>query len=225
MSLKPFECEYCHTKWVKEDKFLAHTCEPMLRARIMNTFKGKAGHALYGYWFRQKGFKAPSVATFMKSKLFYSFVHLLDFADKMKIGDIQQYIDVMITRNIDPPFWKRDDVYAYYLEYLDRRVSPIKSVTKSLKTLVALAERLDIDVSDIFDVLHPGDIMQMLQTRKLSPWLLLFSPKFKAKLAEMDSSSQQAINDFIQFDYWMTQIKYYQDDVVHIKRIMIAADL
>jgi hypothetical protein len=76
----------------------------------------------------------------------------------------------------------------------------------TVSTLFDVAEELDVDVSDIFDTISPHDVIQLFKQRRVSPWILLLSPKFSKFFANNTSTEERIIlESIIRPHFWREQ--------------------
>jgi len=160
----------------------------------------------------------PPAGAFTTSKYFRTFINFTNFAKSVDMPLPEKFIWLMVEKDFSPTMWMQDEVYSMYLEFLDHKTSPLEQVNISVDTLLTHAERLHVDVSNIFDQLQAPDIIQLLRTRKLSPWLLLLSKKFKLMFANNTTSEQRIILEtLIQPERWITKLKDHTKEVETIK--------
>ena len=73
---------------------------------------------------------------------------------------------------------------------MDRKAPPVKQAEITINTLFDLSHERECEVADIFDVLTPNEVIQLLRQRRLSPWILLNSTKFKQFFVNRVSSEE-----------------------------------
>jgi len=109
----------------------------------------------------------------------------------------------MREKDIAPAIWNSDAVYAIYLEFLDRKGDPNKQAEITINTLFDIAEEHECEVSDVFDVLTPNEVIHYLRQRRLSPWVLLNSKKFQQFFINKVSPEERIIMEsIIRPHYW-----------------------
>lgn len=221
-----FTCRYCHKVFVLEHRYLQHQCKQMKREEELKTPIGQAAWHYYQLWMRQLKRMPPPAASFLASKYFRTFINFTKFTKQVDLPKPDKFIWLMVHKQFQPTMWCTDDAYTLYLEFLDRKTSPLDQAKLSIETLLTLSERLDIDVSDVFSHLKPHDIIHALRTRRLSPWLLLFSKKFK-KLFNEDASTEQKIiiESIIRPEYWGDKMADHADAVTTIKMLIGELDI
>jgi len=106
-----------------------------------------------------------------------------------------------------------------YIEHLDRTSQPLDQAKLSVQTLLDLADKRNVDVSEIFDHIPLNDVVQLVRRRQLSPWLLLCSRKFKQVLRDRATPEQKIIVEtIIRPDYWVEQLEKHPNELAVIKQ-------
>ena len=219
MKKEHFECSFCHTKFVTEDRYLKHHCKQMQRDEEFRTTTGQAAWLFYQNWMKAYKRMVPSAQSFLKSKYYQSFFRFAQHVKKLNIPDVDAFIALMKEKDISPTIWTNDQVYALYLEYLDRRASPTSQAKITIDTLFKIAEIAECDVGEIFDVLQPNEVIALLRERRLSPWILLFSHNFKEFLIHKASDEQRIIMEsIIRPHYWADKFKKNPNAVEMMKQ-------
>ena len=125
----------------------------------------------------------------------------------------------MVHKKYMPTIWTNDQIYVEYIEYLDRQLDPMEQAKISIETLLTYAEQKHIDVSHVFAVLNPNDLLHMVRVRTMSPWLLLQSDKFKIFYRDAMSPEQQIIlGALIQPSYWEHKMAKCPEKIKDIKK-------
>lgn len=215
-----FECKHCGTKYVRETAFMAHECEPMRRKAQLQTMVGQRAYSIYSKWLTAKHGKPPSITTFADSKFFKAFIEVSKFIKAVKITELDVFIRMAIEDDLPPSMWTQDAVYSKFLQYMQQRVSAKEQMKITVNTICDLADIFECDTGDVFSHLSPGELAQIIRERKLSPWILMRSGKFKAFLIGCDAGAQQMFNDLIKPMYWKMKFDKAPDDVATAKAIV-----
>jgi hypothetical protein len=179
----------------------------MKRTREFNTPQGQAAWLYYQTWFKTMKKMPPRADAFLTSSFYRTFNNFAEFARKVQLPTPDKFIWLMVEKDLPPNMWMRDEPYAMYMDYLEHRVPPMDQVRLSIDTLFSYADRFEVDVGDIFEHLHPSDLIQLVRTRRVSPWLLLCSKKFKMFFVDKASQEQQMILEtLIRFDSWAERL-------------------
>jgi hypothetical protein len=214
-----FQCHHCKKKFLQERAFMNHQCPEMKKAEILKTVEGQAAYIHYSYWLKKKGRKAPPIDTFLHSTYFRSFLNFVEFAKDVSLPNTEKYIDIMCEKEIAPLLWPRSECYSMYLQWYDNKYDPIQQVNESVNTIFDFAEKLNIAPEAFFQMLSMRDIIYLVQQRKLSPWFLLCSKKFKEKLTTADDDDTKQLMKLIGINYWALKLEENDDVVQSIKQI------
>lgn len=212
-------CNFCGKPFTSEAWFLKHKCKEMAREDEFASIAGQSAWNYYKDWMKtkHKSVVSSSIA-FKKSKYFKTFYNFTDFVKKTQLPDVAVFIDLMVRTGIDPNYWSSDAAYRKYLEYVTRQL-PTRDLAKiTIKTLFDIADAADVDVADVFDVLTPNEVIQLLHQRRLSPWVLLNSKKFARFFIDGTTTEERIIMEsIVNVDYWTSRFNKNPKDVVVVK--------
>lgn len=184
-----FECQFCRKRFALEGKYLKHKCKLMIRDQALREPEGQAAWMFYKDWLRFQRKRAPDDAmTFLTSMYYNAFNRFSIHVRALRLPKVEMFIKLMIELNYPPTLWTRDEVYSIYVQRLDAIATPKELVNISLKTLFDLSVEYDCDISKVFDHITGGYVAQLLRERKVTPWLLLRSKKFKQFLIKLHKS-------------------------------------
>lgn len=218
MISKNFECSFCGKGFVSEDRFLKHRCKQMIREEEFKTPIGQAAWLYYQKWMKEHHRQVPKSASFLHSKFYSSFHRFAQFVKRVSMPDVDAFIKLMVTRDIHPSIWNTDDAYALYLEYLDRRGDPTKHAEITINTLFDIADAAQCQVGDVFDVLTPPEVIQLLRERRLSPWILLNSKKFmQFYVSRVSAEERIMMESIIRPTYWAEKFKKHPEMLKNMK--------
>lgn len=188
-----YKCSYCNKQFMKESAFMKHECTLMLRNKEVQSIVGQQAYVAYKHWLEKQRRKAPPIETFISSQYYNSIFKFAEFCRETGVGDPELYIDLMVKQNLSPALWRRDEAYTIYLDHIDRHSDPLKQCEDTADQLATIAERLDCPLPQVFEKLHFGEILTLVQQRKLSPWLLFFSDAFKRRRARFSDNEKEVL--------------------------------
>lgn len=219
MPVSRFTCKHCHTVFVREDRYLVHKCKTMKRLEEFQTPDGQAAWQYYQLWLRKQKRQSPAPTSFLSSKYYRTFINFSKFAKAVDLPKIDKFVWLMVEKKYPPTIWTNDEVYSSYLEFLDHKTTPLEQVKLSIETLLAHADKHEIDISQVFDKLLPNEVIHMVRTRQLSPWLLLFSNSFKKMFKERVTPEQAIILEtLIRPDFWAKKFEDHEKSIEKIKQ-------
>lgn len=221
-----FRCNHCGHSFVYEDRLLRHKCKQMVRKEELETPLGQAGWLHYQTWMKTNHKLVPAIKSFLHSKYYGAFMRFSKFVKDVRIPDPELYIRLMNELNIPPAMWTSDLIYVRFIEHMDKRVPAIKNAKITIETLFNIAEDNGVDIAEVFDVIDPNDVIQLLRQRKLSPWFLLRSSKFKNMLKTRMSRDQLIVLEtIIRPKVWAENLKNNGDGIKSIDAFVEALSL
>lgn len=214
-----FICKHCHQSFVHEKRYLEHKCKQMKRIEELQSLEGQTAWNLYQIWLRAQNRMPPPIKSFLTSKYYRTFINFAHFSRKVQLPFPERFIKFMCDRGLPPTLWVHDEVYMSYLDHIDSKVSPLEHLKMSIETLLVKSENVDVDISDIFNYISMSEIISLIRKRRLSPWFLLFSKKFKQKFKETATTEEKIILDtLIKADVWAEKIHEHQSETEIIKQ-------
>lgn len=220
-NIPPYQCTFCNKRFVREVNFLAHHCRQMVRDDEFRTPLGQAAWSFYQRWMKEHRRIVPRPESFLQSKFYGSFMRFAKFAQKVQLPDPESFIWLMKDKDMPPSIWVNDQVYTAYLEFLDRKATPLARAKTTIDTLFKIADSHDVAVENVFDVLEPTEVIDLLRERRVSPWILLNSTKFTQFFLNVCSPEQRIIvESIIRPVYWGKQFKSYPDDLTVMRKMV-----
>lgn len=212
-----WECGYCLKQFQRESAFLRHKCPEMERAEKTQSIQGQAAYVYYSEWMKAYKRKVPPIETFTTSRYFNSFVKFAVYVKKLNIARPDAFVRLMKEKDISPMLWTRDECYTMYLEWNDRRSAPMEQAEITIKTIIDITDAANIEPAEVFNVMHPREIVQLVRLRKLSPWILLCSTAFKDLLTRMEDHDKEELLNVIGYNYWATKFEQNPEIVEQMK--------
>jgi hypothetical protein len=177
---------------------------------------------MYKLWLEKQRRKPPPVETFITSTYYTGFISFAKFCQETSIADPDAYVDLMVKKGISPSLWLRDDAYAMYLEFMDKHADPYVQAERTLKCVSSIAEKLDIPVNKVFAELRYTEMMELINQRQLSPWILFCSKSFKEWSAKLMEQERVALMKAIGIGYWQVVFER-QPTIVADMKLMVQA--
>lgn len=198
----------------------------MARDEEFRTPVGQAAWNYYQEWMKAYKRQVPRAQAFLHSKFYSSFVRFAKFAKRVHLPEPKTFVWLMKERDISPAIWNNDQVYAIYLEFLDRQGDPKKAAETTINTLFDIADAAECETSDVFDILTPNEVIQLLRERRLSPWILLNSKKFLKFFVERVSNEERIVMEsIIRPNYWGEKFTKRPEDVELMKKYVAELSL
>lgn len=220
-----FECTLCGTTYKRESAFLAHECEEKRRKEELRSMIGQRAYALYSKWLSMKHGRPPAIETFADSKFYKTFINIAKFLKAVKVADTTLFIKMAVENDLPPTMWTHDAVYSKFLHYMMSSVPPREQIRVTVNTVCELADIFECDTSEIFNHMSSSELAQIIRERKMSPWILMFSKKFRAYLINSSPDVQAIFNDLINPMYWRMKFEKSPTDVAWAKKVVGEMDL
>lgn len=212
-------CKHCKRKFISERAFMKHECTQMLRGKEIQTVIGQSAYGLYKVWMEKQRRAAPPIETFLSSAYFTSFMKFSAWVRDTGVAEATKYVELMVAAKIAPALWRRNEAYQIYLEHFDKRTDPISQATTTIETILALADGLECQPGEVFSKFQVGDILELIQQRRLSPWLLFCSRSFKNWYQGLHDADRTALMKSIGIDYWANKMESKPKVVEELKGI------
>jgi hypothetical protein len=214
-----YKCAHCSKRFMKEKAFMAHTCTAMERSREIQTLAGQQSYILYKHWMEKRRYKPPPVETFITSTYYTSFYKFAQYCKETNIADPELYVELMVKQNISPALWRSSDAYNMYIEHLEKKVDPFAQAETTILFLEGLSQKLNVPLDKVFDELKFGELMELLSQRRLSPWILFCSTKFKARVSKFDEEERRLFYKAIGINYWAAKLEKETAVVSEMKKL------
>jgi len=191
----------------------------MERAKEIQTIEGRQAYELYKVWLEKQKRGAPPIETFCSSSYYTAFLKFAIWVRETGIPKPDKYVEMMIKEKISPTLWRRSEAYAIYLEYHDKLSSPLDQAAITIDIIQSLAEGLECHPSAVFSSFKVGEILELIQQRRLSPWLLFCSRSFKGWVSTLDTQDRKYLMNGIGVDYWAMKLESAPEVVKNLREL------
>lgn len=168
----------------------------------MRTREGYLALESYNEWMKAQGKRQQTPEIFMKSMYFLSFERFANFLKEAEITSYRGFIGLMVTNGVDPKFWTDHRAYAMFIEYHDRIIPVDEQIRITINAMLDVTEQRDVPINKFYDVVEDSELISLIQRRKLTPWILLRSMKFKNKLRYMSEEQRLIIAKMLRIPLW-----------------------
>lgn len=216
-----FKCGYCEKNFTAEWMIESHKCKQMRRAELLQTVSGQAAYDAYQTWMLCQKRVVARAESFLDSRFFNSFNKFIAWANTVGLPDHKMFIKAMVEKQISPMIWTNDEVYTIFVEFFDHKISPMDHARIAVDTILDLCEEYECNNGEIFDRVDANVVITLLRQRKLSPWILLNSKKFKNFFVNRTSEHQKIIlQTLIRPEHWKEIFEKKPDIVIAVKSII-----
>lgn len=212
-----WKCEFC-AKALSSEKMLEthrHGCEIKKKVDTLRTPLGQMAYESYRLWFKLKGRKQPSHEAFIGSRYFTPILKFAEQARKVKLSDLEMFINLMVRRDWAPSLWRSENAYRIYLDALNKEDLKT-SALRTIELLDNLAGQHDISIDEVLPTLGIREIISLIKAKKLSPIILLRSIKFEKMYCELDENDTHALHQVINATYWQDRMSEDPDAIAEI---------
>lgn len=217
-----FKCDFCNKHLSTETGFLNHQCDKMKRFNELKSITGQNALILYNKWLSRYGLREQNPYTFIKSKNFRSLIKFADFVKKSRFKHIDRFIRWAISNNYPPSMWLLPEVYGSWSAYYLKDASPLELVQDTIEVLEEIADDAGVDLSKIFQIMSPHEVVHLVCYQQLSPWAILNSPKFKKfYIKQITGSDRVRFDAFVDGNRWMKTFLKFPKQHSSIKKLMI----
>ncbi len=198
-------CEYCHKPFSRETALINHKCKQMERYDKIKTPEGQVALRAYQSWLKFQKRPVPDVSTFANSATFIHFIKFGAWCVKARV-DLDKYVRFMVKRGFNPSMWIREDVITSYLVETDKDYFQ-EELMECINIMFDLADNFDVDVSDLHNTLTIDEIILLLKTGRLSPWVVFASSGFKNRIKNDATEYQmEEFNDCFDLSVWQQRL-------------------
>lgn len=220
-----WHCSFCNKRFVHENSFLGHQCEPRRRIEELKSPLGQAAYGFYRDWMRLKKHSQPGADAFLESKFYRTFINFAQLVVDANISRPDKFMELMIEAEVAPVLWCREQCYALYLEWTDKMSDPLDEVQQSLNYLFDICDKEEVGIKTIFNHLGPQRVLSLVRQRRLTPWLLFCSPSFGAFLRTIDKTQLKVFNAVVNASYWGNRFQTERAIIANIKTIINELEL
>lgn len=210
-----YECRFCSKLFKRETSFLKHNCKERQRHFEASTIEAQTAYTIFKRWMYIKHKRNDvSYDTFKLSRTYNGFLKFAKYYRLINgLSNLDEFLKLMITRDIAPTFWLHDRVLSFYIDQMDES-SPVKKVDKSIQTVFKICNVYECDTSKFFDNIEFNDMLTFIKLHKLSPWLLLNSKRFMLWVEDLTAEQQYIMDNIIDSNKWLALFK---DDPKSVK--------
>jgi hypothetical protein len=191
----------------------------MIRAKEIQTLVGQQAYGFYKLWLEKQKRKCPSIEVFCTSAYYGSFVSFARWVKETGIADPERYVTLMVEQKLAPALWRRNEPYQIYLDYMNKLAPPIEQATRTIETIMTLAEGFGCEYGEVFAKLPVGQVVELIQQRRFSPWLLFCSKSFKSWVSELHHVDRSFLMSSIGVDWWAIMLERDPETVRYLKQI------
>lgn len=217
-SAKSYKCEYCGKTYAKQSTLFAHMCTQ--KERALQKDEKRVRHGFYAFNRFNKLCLRKSDSTyeqFCKDKFYNSFVKFGSYISNVKPLYPEKYIDYVVTSGKKIKDWCDDALYENYVQNLIKTETVDVALERSIATMIDWSNENNAHWYDYFNNVSTNKAMWDIRDGKLSPWLVLNTPKGKQLLSSFDDKQLELVYNIIDPEFWSSQFKLKKKDLETIR--------
>jgi hypothetical protein len=215
-----FICKFCNKKFINEKRYIAHNCEEKKRSEFSATKTGKLALNYYNTWLNLRGRRSVNIETFTTCYYYKSFTKFVTFTKEMGIPNVKKFIELMVERDMPPNLWSHSAVYQNFIEWFDKNTHPLEFAKITANTILDLSKIFDCESREVFSYMLPLELINLIHSRKLSPWILLLSKAFQSYLSKLPKHQFISIESVIDPERWMDKFSKNSELISDMKKIV-----
>lgn len=218
-------CEFCEKKFIDQAKYDKHSCEYKKRFKRLGTRLGMQAFSVYSHWRKLKGYAPIEKRDFIYSKHFNSCFSFVEFAKEKMLPDNNRYIEFAVVYQLTPSQWKSQLALEKYMEIYDKVYDPEEQAEITLQIMRDMAQIIKCELGEIFEYLYPIEVLKYIQSKRFTPWVLIFSSKFSEYLKIIDERDRITIQAAMNVDYWQKMIVENREGAMAVRQMVVSAGL
>jgi len=219
---KPYKCEYCQTKFMKEKTLFVHVCEQKRRALAKTERHVQVGYDAFNRFFQktQKFNGTKTYDEFARSPYYNAFVKFGSFVNNVNPLYPDRFIDYVVTSGAKLDHWCRDELYDKYVLDLIKTETVETALQRSVTHMLKWAEENSAEWNHYFLYVSLNRATFDVRDGKVSPWLLLNCDSGRNMLSKFSDEQLNTVAQQIDPPFWVNKFKKYPSDVELVKQVV-----
>lgn len=222
-----YQCTYCKKKFGKEETLITHICVKKRRFAEIHSPESRLGFRAFQRFFDlSTNSKTTKTATeFVDSQFYTEFIKFGIHIATLKPVHPDKFIDFVIKNNVKIRDWTKDSIYYTYIEHLIKTEPAIGAIERSITEISKWTDKNRAVFSDFFSLVSPNEAAHMIQTGKISPWILYLSINGGNLLSQFTTDHTRVVGTMIEPSFWLKKFKQNSEDVEYIKSVLAGTNL
>jgi len=224
---KPYQCEHCGTKFMKEKTLFVHVCEQKRRALAKAEKHVQVGYDAFNRFFQktQKFKGTKPYDEFARSPYYNAFVKFGSFVSNVNPLYPDRFIDYVVTSGVKLDHWCRDELYDKYVLDLIKSENVETALQRSITHMMKWSDDNKADWRHYFLYVSLSRAAFDVRDGKISPWLVLNSNSGKTMLSKFSDEQLNAVAQHIDPPFWINKFKKNSQDVELVKQVVAESKL
>jgi len=219
---KPYHCEHCGTKFMKEKTLFVHICEQKRRALAKTEKHVQMGYDAYNRFYQrtQKLKVLKTYDDFAHSPYYNAFVKFGSFVSNVNPLYPDRFIDYVVTSGVKLDHWCRDELYDKYVIDLIKVETVETALDRTIKHMIKWGDDNKAQWNHYFLYVNPNRATHDIKDGKISPWVILNSTNGKKLLSTLSDEQLETVAVQIDPQFWVHKFKKNPTDVELVKQIV-----
>ncbi len=221
-SEKPYKCEYCGARFVREKTLAVHICEKKRRALQEKEKRVQLGFYSFNRFYRLSSGakKDKTYKEFCDSPYYNAFVKFGSFLSNVRPLYPEKYIDYVVTSGVKLDQWCREEMYEKYAVELIKKEGVETALERSIRTMIEWAEENNSVWNHYFFYVSENRAVWHIRDGKISPWLLLNCKSGKELLGKFNDEQLEMIYPILDPSHWALKFKRQTADLELVKQVV-----
>lgn len=220
-----FQCNFCKREFVREKSLINHICEQRRRWDSRDEKNIKLGFNCWLKWYELSGTninnnKKYKFEDFMKSKYYFAFIKLGKHVIDTKLLNVELFIKYVIKNRIKLDDWCKEYVYHGYIRDVCKRESVEVALERQIQIMIDWSQENDEEWTEYFAKVHPNEVIKLIRTGRISPWIILNSCSIYKLFDRMDEEQISLVNDSVTLTEWIFLMKKNPKDRKYVVKIL-----
>lgn len=199
-----FTCKFCSRSYAKEKTLFAHMCPGKKRFAERDCKDFRIAFRAYQTFYK-KSTRCKTDKTeleFVKSTYYTEFIKFAKYIIALKPIDGDKYTHYLISSGVKINRWYTDDMYREFLLNVILTEPAERALERSVININEWANDTGNKMSDFFTNASIYEITDMINTGKVSPWVIYAANTFETLDERMDETSLKMVDKFMNPYVW-----------------------
>ena len=169
--------------------------------------------------------KDKTIREFCDSQYYGDFVKFGKYVDDNKIDPADKYVEFLIRESVKLSDWYSDRVLEMWIKRYLKSETVERGVERSILHMQDWADTNSAMWSDYFNAVSGNRFVHMVQTGKISPWVIYTCDSAQAIIDRLNDEQVSRIAEFIDPEYWTHKTRHDRASVGWAEEIWKEAGL
>lgn len=222
-----YQCKYCGTCFHKESTLSTHMCVKKRRHMDIGSTGSRLGLMAFNRFFEltTRSKKPKTAEDFINSSYYTDFARFGNYLAGLKPAHLDKFIDYVIMNGVKLKDWTREEIYWLFVDDFIKKEPAVSAVERTIIEIASWCEENKIEFTDFFKVVTANEAAYLIQSGKISPWVLYLSASGESLLDKFNEDHAGMIGSVIDPGFWMRKFKKESEEVDYIRGLLRDAGL